>query len=108
MATLWKLLALIAVLFLPLGMTTAPAAAATTDHGAMASMPMKHCPEQSPGHGGKAGFTECTMACSAALPVADLGSHRTIRIACTPVEPCLAGPLHGLHPETATPPPRRS
>lgn len=108
MATVWKLLALIAVLLLPLGMTTAPAAAATTDHGAMASMPMKHCPEQSPVHGGKAGFTECTMACSAALPASDLPRDRPLLIACLPVETEAAHVLHGVHPDTATPPPKRA
>ena len=106
-ALVWKLLTLVAVLLLPLGMNSAPAAAAT-HHGSMASMPVEHCPEQSPKHVGKAGFVECTMACSAALPAADFRGHDPLMIACTPVEPCVADRLHGLHPETATPPPKRS
>jgi hypothetical protein len=105
-----KLLVLFAVLLMPLGMTPAAAAAASSSphHGPMASMPMQHCPEQAPKHTGKAGFVECTMACSAALPAADLSGHASPVIACSPVQPCLADRLHGLHPETATPPPKRS
>jgi hypothetical protein len=101
-----KLLLLIAMLFLPLGMNPAPAAAAA-HHGPMANMPMQHCPEQSPKQT-KAGFVECTMACSAALPAADLRPGNPPMITCTPVRPCLAGTLHGIQPETATPPPRHS
>jgi hypothetical protein len=101
-----KLLVLFAVLVMPLGMT--PAIAAVATHNGPMAMPMQHCPEQSPKHSGKAGFVECTMACSAALPVADFGGHRPPMIACAPVRPCLVDRLHGLHPETATPPPKRS
>jgi hypothetical protein len=102
-----KLLLLLTVILMPLGMTP-PAAAAPTHHAPMASMPMQHCPEQSPKHTGKAGFVECTMACAAALPASDPSGHTLPVIACTPVQPCLADRLQGLHPETATPPPKRS
>lgn len=101
-----KLLVLAAVLLMPLGMAAAPAAAA--HHKASASMPMRHCPDQSPSHGSKSGFAECTMACSAALPAVDLQNEEHLLIVCTPTMPAAAEILHGLHPETATPPPKRS
>jgi hypothetical protein len=101
----WKLLTLIAVLLMPFGMTAAPAAAAQ-HHSA--SMPMQHCPEQAPKPTGKAGFIECTMVCSAALPVGDLSRDEPQLIVCAPPEAAAVRQLHGLHPDTATPPPKRS
>jgi hypothetical protein len=100
-----KLVVLIAVLMMPLGMSAAPAAA---HHGASAAMPMKHCPEQAPSHHSKAGFVECTMACSAALPAVDFPQERHVLVASAPAEPTAAHMLHGLHPDTATPPPKAS
>jgi hypothetical protein len=100
-----KLLALLAVLVMPLAMTAAPAAA---HHQQAAAMPMEHCPEPVAPHDTKSGFTECTMACSAALPA--VGSPVSVRplIVCAPVESSLSNRLRGLHPDTETPPPRRS
>lgn len=103
MAHAWKLLTLIAVLLLPFGMTAAPAAA-SEHHSAPMTMP--HCPEQIPKQNGKVGFVECTMACSAALPAAGLAEQRLLQFVHDMVEPALARPLHGLHPDTVTPPPR--
>lgn len=105
MALVWKLLTLIAVLAMPLGMTAAPAAA--TQHHAV-SLPMQHCPEQAPGHDPKGGFAECTMACSAAIPATDRSSERPSIAEVEPVRPLAMRQLHGLHPETATPPPKVS
>ena len=102
--TLAKLLVLLAVLFMPLGMTPAVAAG----HSAHAAMPMQHCPEQAPAHRGKAGFVECTMACSAALPAAEVSQDQPQLIVCMPDRPGVAQQLDGLHPETATPPPKHS
>jgi len=101
-----KMLVLIAVLLMPLGMTAAPAAAA--HHSLSASMPMRHCPERSPKHDMKGGFAECTMACSAALPVLDRPRDRPLLITSGPSESAAARILHGLHPDTATPPPKAS
>jgi hypothetical protein len=101
-----QLLVLIALLLMPLGMQ--PAAASASSHATM-SMPMDHCPEQAPaGHGGKAGLVECTMACSAALPAADLPRSQPRLIVCLPIRPEAAQRLDGLDPETATPPPKHS
>jgi hypothetical protein len=107
MAMAWKLLGLIAALLMPLGMTAAPAAAAQ-HHGTAASMPMEHCPDQDSKAGSKAGFAQCTMACSAALPATDLGTNQPMLIVCTPTQARAAHRLQGLHPETATPPPKLS
>jgi hypothetical protein len=101
-----KLLVLLAVLLMPLGMSAAPAAAA--HHTPSASMPMQHCPEQAPSHNSKGGFAECTMACSAALPAVDLPKEEQLPVSCAPIAPTVAQMLDGLHPDTATPPPKRS
>jgi hypothetical protein len=98
-----RLLILLAMLITPLGM--APAAATQTVPSAM---PMQHCPEQGPNHHSKTGFAECTMACSAALPAAERIAGAPLVVICVPVSAGVASPLHGIHPETATPPPRRS
>lgn len=104
MTVVAKFLVLLAVLLMPLGMQ--PAAGAPAQHHA--SMPMQHCPDQTPGHDLKGGFAECTMVCSAALPAADLPRDMHPFIACAPTEAAVARILHGLHPEIATPPPKRS
>jgi hypothetical protein len=99
-----KLLLLLAVLLMPLGM--APAAAAMPSHSA--SMPMGHCPDQAPKHDMKGGIAECTMACAGALPAADLARDEPITLACERAVAIIQHELRGLHPETATPPPRLS
>jgi hypothetical protein len=101
-----KLLLLLAVLLMPLGMT--PAAAVDHNAHAAAAMPMGHCDKQAPDQRTKHGIGECTMACSAALPAADFASDPPLLIACTPLCPSGAAMLDGLHPDTATPPPRNS
>jgi hypothetical protein len=100
-----KLLALLAVLLMPFGMV--PAAAAS-HHAQMTSMPMQHCPEQGSKHDSKGAFAECTMACSAALPALDQSRPLSVPIVCERVRPSLAQQLSDLHPEIATPPPKRS
>jgi hypothetical protein len=103
MGRAWKQLMLIAVLLMPFGITAAPAAA-VQHHSA--SMPIPHCPEQSSKHNGKAPFVECTMTCSDAVPAADLSEQGPPQFVYDLVEPVLARPLHGLHPDTVTPPPK--
>jgi hypothetical protein len=104
-AAIIKFVLLLGVLMMPFGM--APVNAGTA-HQAMAGMPAGHCPEQSSGHERKAGIAECTMACAAALPAAVASADDPpVMVTC----PCLALPsesLHGLHPDTATPPPKVS
>jgi hypothetical protein len=99
-----NLLLMFAVLVMPLGM--APAAAA--QHEAMAGMAMGHCSDQSSDHHSKGGISECTMACAAALPAVVSSPADRSFVAREAVRAVFANPLHGLHPETATPPPKRS
>jgi hypothetical protein len=97
---------LLAVLLMPLGM--APAAASAPDHPIMANMSMGHCPDQNSHHDAKGTIAECTMACASALPAVDRAASGPLLIVCEPVIPVGTQRLHGLHPETATPPPKRS
>jgi hypothetical protein len=95
-----RLLALIAVLLMPLGMAT-PAAAHP-----MADMAMSHCPDQPSHHQQKAWSAECTMACASALPAFDRAEDQIGPVARVAFVSLPAQPLHGLHPDTATPPPK--
>lgn len=100
------MVALIAVLLMPLGMAAAPAA--VPHRAATVEMPMQHCPEQGQGRDHKGGFAECTMACSGALPAVARADDQPILTVGARVAPVAVHRLHGLHPETATPPPRLS
>ena len=97
------LLALVAVLLMPFGMT-APAAAAHHDVGAATSM--QHCPDEQPPT--DAGIAQCTMACAAALP--GIGAPSQSRLAISCASPAASAPraLHGIQQDIATPPPKRS
>ena len=101
-----RLFVLLAVLLMPFGMATA----ATPAHHerAMAGMPMEHCPDQVPRHDMKGGLAVCTMACSAALPAADFTRSDVAPLASVALAPSPIAFLNGIHPETATPPPRIS
>ena len=100
-----KLLLLIAMVLVPFGMS--PVAAAS-HHAPGAGMPMQHCPEQGSKHESKSGFAECTMACSAALPAADVRADGSPLVVIASIVPRALHALHGLHPDTATPPPKAS
>ena len=103
MGIVGRLLVLLAVLLMPLGMEPASAA---NHHATMAGMAMEHCPDPLNKHQQNDGLAMCSMACASALPAQELVRGET------PVgRPQLAMPmashvLHGLHPETATPPPK--
>jgi hypothetical protein len=101
-----KLLVLLALLLMPFGMVPASAAAQPAHSGTM-SMPMQHCPEpaQQPDKGG---IADCAMACAAALPAMGKAVAEPPFIICAPQQPSTVELLHGLNPETATPPPKRS
>jgi hypothetical protein len=109
MALISRLLVMLAVLLMPFGMAAAPAApAAPVQPHHSAAMPMEHCPDPTPAEKGKLGFAACTMVCSAALPALDSTRGGPLLIACVPQASIAAPQLRGLHPETATPPPKRS
>jgi hypothetical protein len=97
-----RLLALVAVLVMPLGMATPAAARPITD------MAMSHCPDQGSHHQQKRALVECTMACASALPAFDRTDDEIAPIARLEFVSLPAQPLHGLHPDTATPPPKAS
>jgi hypothetical protein len=71
-------------------------------------MPIGHCPDQRSHHDMKGGIAECTMACAGALPAVDLAGYRPLPTDCEPIVFTAAERLDGLHPETATPPPKLS
>lgn len=100
-----KLLLMLAVLLMPFGMAAPAAAAANPAHPA-AAMAMQHCPDQRGGPHHQGGFAECTMACAAALPAVASSAQPALLFVVAPTLRVLAEPLLGLHPETATPPPR--
>lgn len=101
-----KVVLLIAVLLMPLGMS--PAAASLASHDKAAGMAVGHCDGQAPKHHPKSGFAECAMACSSALPAVGAAPDEPPLIASAPVPAAAAAVLRGLHPDTATPPPKRT
>ena len=104
MSRLINLLTLIALALMPFGMA-APAAAAG-HHPSAAVSGAQHCPDQEGVPRAMDGISECTMACAAALLVFDPGGGQLLAPVPAPSLRFLAAPLTGLHPETATPPPR--
>ena len=107
MAFLWKVLTLVAVLIMPFGMSGAHASPAT--HTPTAEMPMGHCSDQPAKHGNDgAGISECTMACAGALPAITPIAQDPVLLAEGADAPAMVQALHGLHPEIATPPPKRA
>jgi hypothetical protein len=99
-----KLLLIAAMLLMPLGMA-APAAAAS-HHAPAASSAMGHCPDQGSPDQRQGGVSECTMACASALPATAAPAGELLAPVAAPNVRFLSKPLTGLHPETATPPPR--
>ena len=106
MASLWKLLTLLAVLLMPFGMSSAHATA--EHHGPTASMPMEHCPDQGSKPDQKGGIAECTMACASALPAVTPAPGEVMTFTPLVCSARLVETLHGLNPEIATPPPKHS
>jgi hypothetical protein len=102
----WRLLALLAVLLMPLGMQTA-AAAPADHHAPNARMSMDHCPERSGSHGEKQGLITCSILCAAALPSQDM-PHRGLGPAADRAVILPSPVLQGIRPETVTPPPKRA
>lgn len=101
-----RLLALVALLLMPIGMSAA-LAAANPRHSASA-MAMQDCPGSSSKSHEKSGFVECAMACSAALPAVDQQTVQPPKTVRAVAQRALAQVLIGLHPEAATPPPKLS
>ena len=97
-----RIVIMLAVLAMPLGMTPAAASA----HSMPMTMNMQHCPEPASGGKAKGAIAACTMACASALPAIDLAREEPPMLRTMPVVAVVERKLEGLHPETATPPPR--
>ncbi|HWI89510.1 MAG TPA: hypothetical protein VNS11_09775 [Sphingomicrobium sp.] len=95
---------MLAILLMPLGM--APSAASEAHQAMAAGAPMEHCPDQAPRHDPKGALAQCTMACAAAAPASTASAQEPHLIASAIAMPGLTQRLRGLHPDTATPPPR--
>ena len=103
-AALFRLLTLVALLWMPMGMATAPASAQALDHSAMAGSP--HCGDQP--DGGKAPASkamDCTAACTA-LPASPAPIPALPAKPEAPRSLAVSAPFGGIVPEIATPPPR--
>lgn len=104
MAFLWKLLTLAALVLMPFGMSAAMAA---SGHHTSAATIAEHCGE----HGGQPvqrsshQATDCAITCSMLLN-ADSPIQEPLALAPLPAARPLAESSPGLHPETATPPPK--
>ena len=107
MRRLINFLTLLAVLVMPFGMTAVPAAQ-VTDHHPMAGMRMGHCPDEGTQPDTEPGIQACAMVCAAALPAMEVDREQPAAIVCAPDRSTTMRYLQGLHPETATPPPKRS
>ena len=103
-----NLLVLLAVLLMPLGMSSAASAAQTASHHDMAGIAVGHCPDEDSRPEPMPGIAACTMACSAALPAIEPVQPQRSAQARAPQEIDRVPILSGLHPEAATPPPKRT
>jgi hypothetical protein len=93
---------MLAVLFMPLSM--APAAPAA--HAMQGAMAMQHCPQPASSDKAKGAMGECTMACASALPAVDFARVEPSILPEQPAPVAVECWLDGIHPETATPPPK--
>lgn len=104
-SALVKLMTLVALLFMPFGMTAAPAIAQPmpADH---AMMTMGHCDEQPEQDKAPASKMDCTAMCTA-LPATDAPTPAQVAKLKAPRTIALVTPFTGVVLEIATPPPRQ-
>ena len=104
-SALLRLLALIALVIMPFGMTSAPALAAPAHHD-MAMAGAGHCDEQQDSDRATVqDRMDCTAACTA-LPAASAPVLAPPLKPTTPRTIAIVAPFHGVILEIATPPPR--
>jgi hypothetical protein len=104
-----RILTMFAVVLMPFGMLGGASAAMAMSHHGGAAMTMDHCAgmdkqqkKEAPGH-----TPDCMVTCAAIPSTGGDFEHQAMTPAA--IEPlALAPPVHGLHPEAATPPPRFS
>jgi hypothetical protein len=106
MAALWKLFVLLAVMVMPFGMSAVMAA--SVNH-APAAVTSQHCDD----HGGQPAeksskqSADCAIACSMLIAAETRIEEPAPAVRLVPARP-LAERGTGLHPDTATPPPKLS
>lgn len=102
-AAVFRLLALIALVLMPMGMAGAPAAASAmpADHGMAAG----HCEGQSGSDEAPAANMDCTAMCTA-IPARESVAQAPLFQRTAPRSIALAFAFEGIVPETATPPPK--
>jgi hypothetical protein len=101
-----RLIALVAVMLLPLGMATAPAEA-HQQHSTM-TMSIQHCADESSEPKATGARADCTMPCATALPAHDLGPIGSGSFSRSGDRPAAQLSLADIALEIATPPPRFS
>ena len=101
-AAIFRLLALLALVLMPLGMSSAPAAASTmpADHGMTAG----HCEGQSSSDEAPAAKMDCAMC--TAIPAREPVAQAPLFQRSAPRTIAFAFAFEGIVPETATPPPK--
>ena len=107
-AVVLRLLALVALVIMPLGMTTTPALAQPAPHAMAADhdMPAGHCGEEQGGDEAPApAKMDCTAACTA-LPASSTPMPEPAIKPKAPRTVSITAPFSGIEPEIATPPPR--
>lgn len=102
-AAVLRLLALIALVLMPIGMASAPAAASgmPADH----AMAAGHCEGQSRSDEAPAPNMDCTAMC-AAIPAREPVAQAPLFQRAAPRTIAFAFAFEGIVPETATPPPK--
>jgi hypothetical protein len=105
-ALILRLLTLLALALMPFGMGAASAAPA---HHAPAAATAGHCGEhgRQPGKQSPENATDCAISCSMLLAAESRIEDPVPPVRLLPVRP-LADRQTGLHPDTATPPPKLS
>lgn len=105
-SAVFRLVALIALVLMPLGMGAAPALAAPDHHEMMTAGP-GHCDEQQDQDKAPASKMDCAAMCTA-LPAGNASSVTPAMKPVTPRTIALASPFTGIEPEIATPPPKQA
>ena len=105
-SAIFRLLALISLVLMPLGMAGAPAVA-QSGPAAHTMAQMGHCGEQPDQDKAPVSKMDCTAMCTA-LPAADTPALAAIWKPAAPHFIVVAAPFSGIEPEIAIPPPKRA
>ena len=103
-ASLWKLLGLIALVLMPFGMASVSAAPA---HHSASMSGMSHCGGGGAPDAPRSGPGDCAMTCSI-VAAPEIALCEPLDMPRAAPETVLARVFSGIHPETATPPPKHA